>query len=691
MPFAARMLTRLPCLALALATFTPDRGHAQQAAPPPTERVVYLARDLPDEDLIVLGSTLAAWREDSVLLLDSSKASPYLKTFLTAYKPARVIPVGGSPDSPDDLEHRLGVKTSAPMAWTRGPPVALWRSLFKRADDVVVCPAHPRGALLQAACLAGALRAPLYVVHGRASESAKLAKRLGEWHTQRVYLVGKADKLADQLAGVERIPLGSESAVAQAYQKQLSRQGRIETVVLANPADTREDLGGTSALAPWIAVRKHAALLLTNPEGANVADVMDRALRREAMRHVDVLLIVANLRAIPVWHRPNPIPGDKDPQIEMEPLTPNGTQPFTFATGRLFHEDRAVVPLMLARQVLAAERRGPRTALVASNSGGSLPLLETFSRNTIEGLRDAGYETTKLLGNKVSREEVRRLMPLQDLFLWEGHSGTLMNDYEFPTWNDSLPGTFVFLQSCLSLTEPRVGALLNRGAVAVIGSSTRTYSGSGGACSLSFFNALLYEDRPVGEALRQAKNFLLAYSLLKEKRLGKSATRTGANVRSAWAFTLWGDPTFKLPRPHRSATQTPRPPFVRHEVQGNTIVVSLPKQAEKRVRTEKYQITLPPNGRFGGLVKKEKVDDRRPLVPLVFAEVYLPKARPGRTPHLSSRLPSNRWVFCWDERRRCGYLLATPRPQDTEELRFHVRWESVEARNATPASAGGER
>jgi hypothetical protein len=661
MPFAARMLVRLACLALVPAAFALDVGYAQEAASQ-TERIVYLARDLPDENLIVLGAALAAWREDSVLLLDSPKASPYLKAFLTAYKPARVVPV----------------------TETHGPPVALWRSLFERTDDVVVCPAHPRGALLQAACLAGALHAPLYVVHGRADETEKLAERLAEWRARRVHLVGKADKIAERLGGVECISLGGEKAVALAYQKQLSRRGRIETIVLTNPADTREEMGGTSALAPWIAVGKRAALLLTNPEGDNVADLVERALRREALRRVDVLLIAANLRAIPVWRRPNPIPGDKDQDIEMEPLTPSGNRPCTFAIGRLFHEDRAVVPLMLARQRLAAEKRGPRKALVASNSGGSLPLLETFSRNTIEGLRHAGYETTTLLGREVSRAAVRRLMPLQDLFLWEGHSGTLMNDYEFPTWTDPLPGTFVFLQSCLSLTEPRVGSLLNRGAVAVVGSSTRTYSGSGGACSLSFFNALLYEDQSVGAALRQAKNFLLAYSLLKEKRLGKSATRTGANVRSAWAFTLWGDPTFKLPRPQRSASDAPHPPFVRHEVQGNTIVLSLPKQAEKLVRTDKYQVALPPNGRFGGLVKKEKVDDRRPLVPLVFAEVHLPRARTGRTPHLSSRLPSSRWVFCWDERRRRGYLLAMPRSQDTEELRFHVRWESVEARNTTP-------
>src|SRR6185312_15791064 len=329
--------------------------------------------------------------------------------------------------------------------------------------------------------------------------------------------------------------LNSESAVATAYQKLLARQGRIETVILSNPADIGEDLGGTSALAPWIAVNRRAALLLTNPAGTNVAEVMDRAQRREALRHINALLLVANLKAIPMWQRPNPIPGDKDPHIEMEPLTPTGNRPFSYATGRLFHQERAVVPLLLARQRLMLEGNGSRKALVASNAGGGLSLLETFSRNTIQGLRNAGYETTTLIGNKVSRDEVRKQMPLHDLFLWEGHSGTLMNDYEFPTWDDPLPPTFAFLQSCLALSEPRVHSLLSRGAVGVVGSSTRTYSGSGGACSLAFFNALVYEQQSVGEALRHSKNFLLAYSLLKEKRLGKSATRTGANIRSAWA------------------------------------------------------------------------------------------------------------------------------------------------------------
>jgi hypothetical protein len=674
----ARMLI---CFSFVVFTIPISSAAAPPVEPARNERIVYLARDLPDEQFIVLGATLAAWRPNSVLLLDSTKASPYLKSFLAAYKPDQIVPLGGDADCLADFENRLGIKAATPLTWSRGQPLALWRSLFQRAEEAVVCPVHPRGTLLQAACLAGALRAPLFVLHGRESDAERLVRQLGEWRTRRVHLVGKAEKLTEQLPGIETIKLAGESAVSAAYQKQLTRKWRIENVVFANPFDIGGEMGGISALAPWIAPRRHAALLLTNAEGSNVAEVMERAQRHEALRQVDGLLYLANLKAIPVWRRPNPIPGDKDQQIEMEPLTPSGNQPFTYSVGRLFHEDRAVVPLMLARQQMFLESRRSLKALVASNSGGSLSLLETFSRNTIETLRQTGVETTTLIGNKVSRDEVRRQMPLHNLFLWEGHSGTLMNDYEFPTWDDAVPPTFVFLQSCLSLTEPRVGSLLRRGAFAVLGSSTRTYSGSGGATSLAFFNAVLHEERTVGDALRQAKNFLLVYALLKDKRLGKGATRTGANIRSAWAFTLWGDPTLKLPVPPRSNDDGCCVPFVRHDVQGNTIVISLPDKAKVPVQTDKYRTELLPNERAAGLVKKEKIDDRRPLVPFVFAEVHLPRGRMGMTPHLSSRVPSNRWVFCWDERRHRGYLIITPRPQDTEEMRFHIHWELIEARN----------
>jgi hypothetical protein len=58
---------------------------------------------------------------------------------------------------------------------------------------------------------------------------------------------------------------------------------------------------------------------------------------------------------------------------------------------------------------------------------------------------------------------------------------------------------------------------------------------------------------------------------------------------------------------------------------------------------------------------------------MVFVEVELPQVPPDRQPRLRSRVADNRWVFNWDARRRCGYLLIIPRA-DHRELRFQVEW-----------------
>lgn len=632
------------------------------------EKTVFLARGLSPENLITFTTTVAASGHPGVVLLDTPKASPYTKTFLAALKPERVHLIGAFPEGRGEVERRLDVKTTPTMTWTHGPPRALWRELFPKAERVVVCPPQPRGLFLQAACLAGVLGAPLFVTHGTRGEAEELRQRLAEWQTNWVYAVGDVGKLTRDLANVRVTWLADENAVAAAHLKRLAKKGPIRTLVIANPADDGDGLEGMAALAPWIALQKHAALVLTNAAGDNVEEVVTDALRDDRLRDADTLLLVAGLKAIPTRKRPNPIPDDKDPEIEMEPFTPPGTEPCTFATGRLFHDDLAAVPLMLARERLM-RAGGPRRALVASNPGGSLPLMETFSRTTIQELRNAGYDTRTLIGHGLTKETLRRRMTEADVILWEGHHNTLVKEWGMPEWDEPLPPAFVFLQSCLALQDWKAQPLLSRGAVAVIGTSTRTYSGSGGACSLAFFNAVLYDDATLGGALRQAKNFLLAYAMLKEKRLGKDAQRTGANLRAAWAFTLWGDPTLKLPRP--TVPEQPRAP-IRQEVHGRTITLSLPPEPHEKVKSAKFQAQMSPNARLAGLVKKEGDADGQPLVPLVFAEVHLPIVPPGQTPMLHSRLPESHWVFNWDARRRVGYLLAAPRSRDTEELRFRV-------------------
>src|SRR5262249_1663148 len=93
-------------------------------------------------------------------------------------------------------------------------------------------------------------------------------------------------------------------------------------------------------------------------------------------------------------------------------------------------------------------------------------------------------------------------------------------------------------------------------------------------------------------------------------------------------------------------------------------------------RTNDYLARRPPGARLAGLVYRAKEGAPQKLVPLVFAQVHLPRGRPRQTPRLRSKLPATRRAVLWDARRPRGYPLALPR--DRAELRFHVEWPAAE-------------
>jgi hypothetical protein len=634
---------------------------------------VFLLGDMPEDDLIALSATIAAGRPDAILLFDSPACTSANRSFLKAYRANHVRPIGHFGAGVADLERRLGTSTTGIPRWENRHPVGLWKAFFPRASRAVVCPAKSRQLLLQAAALAGTIRAPLWIHRGLSDDVSALKRQLAEWQASTVYAVGSAREVCREAGAAHVIGLADEAAVAACCLKHLRSRGAIKNIVVANPADSRKGLAGMACLAPWFAVQRRAALLLTNFAGDDVGRLVDAASNNPALARADTLILMGDLDAIPLERRANPVPG-KDAFIEMEPLTPVESEPFTFATGRLFHEDKGVVALMLARARLLANCDSPRKALVISNPTGGLPLLETFSKNTARELMNRGYQTTAFVGEEADRDELRRLLPEQDVFLWEGHFATMVKEYRLHEWTEPLRPSLVFLQSCLALTESKAHPFLERGALGVLGTSTRTYSGSGGACSLAFFDALMYERQSVGGALRQAKNFLLDYSQLKEKRLGADARLSGANVRSAWAFSLWGDPTLTLPPPR---TPDDALPCVRHHVHGNTITVSMPDGAYEKAINARYKAKMLPNERLAGLLTREMDDGKQELIPFIFVEVRLPNAPPGTAPYLRGRIPSSHWVFNWDARRSSGYLLIAPRKKDRDEMRFHVEWRSL--------------
>lgn len=635
----------------------PAAGKPPAAGKLPAARIAYTLATTSEDDLLAYSIAHQLLHPESPLLLDEPGVREANRQFLERFAPERVV----------------NVKLSR-FAGLIG---------FDRAERVVVCPSEPRGALLQAACFAGVVRAPLVVLSGQAEDTddAELLKaELSRLGVDTVYAVGQAAQsiaaraLAHAKADTQDntqgrvVHLADAKAVAQAHRRELAQHGPIRALVLTNPSDIDARLGRHSTLAPWLALTHGAVLLLTDPTGDDASSVVADALTEPDLAGVDALLIVGTQRAIPLERRANPAPG-KDESVAVEVGTPHGEhQPVTLAVGRLIHSERAVLPLIVARgRLLNDQPVIPRRAMIAANSGGSLPMMETIARVSAQELSNAGYTVNARFDDAVSARELRKLLPKQDLFIWEGHYRTLVDSYRIGQWTEPLPPQLIVLQSCLALNPTDCGPLLQRGAVAVVGSPSRVYAGSGSAFSLAFVDAFIHNRQSLGSALRQAKNFLLCYSQLKRQRLAGEAKLNGSSLRAMWAFALWGDPTLHWPAPPPPAEALPA---ISCAVEGDTIRWRVPAQMLAGVGVGDYYARTWPNGRLAGLVLADDGDRR--LAPMLFAEVSLPQVPAGCTPTLTTRLPRSRWQFLWDGRRRVGYLLVLPGERPLTELAFRV-------------------
>ncbi|HEY3789428.1 MAG TPA: hypothetical protein VGL71_11265, partial [Urbifossiella sp.] len=436
---------------LAIAFFLP-MSEARSASP-----TVVVAGGMSEAELIAVSVAVAAAMPEADFLLDSPRADITTKPLFERSKPAKIIPVGTFPKDRDMAKMWGDVKSVVQPVET--DPVKFIWSLYPKTSSVVLVPREPAGQLLQAACLAGSLKLPLLV------EPEKGSWNLGEGVNQ-IIVIGSLIKPWRNSANGGRVELADEAAVAAAHRKELVRRGPIETLVLANPADKNRE----SILAPWVAVKKRAALLLASPDGKDAGAVVAAALKEKNTARADSLHVLADLEAIPQIKRVNPAQG-KDEQIDVEPWIPAGNGLITFASARLFHADRSIIPLVFARQRLFENNPEPIKVLIASNPGDGLPLLETFSRNTGRELENAGCKVTGLYGkDSLTGKELRDLVPKHDIFLWEGHYRTLIDNYEMLKWTEQLRPSIIFLQSCLALNPPEASLLFDRGAVAVMGS-----------------------------------------------------------------------------------------------------------------------------------------------------------------------------------------------------------------------------
>ena len=221
----------------------------------------------------------------------------------------------------------------------------------------------------------------------------------------------------------------------------------------------------------------------------------------------------------------------------------------------------------------------------------------------------------------------------------------------------------VILQSCHSLDDTSLGILASD-ALGIVGSVANIHSASGSAFIKTFCDGLLYRSDTVGEALRDARNYLLCVSELKTKRGHQQQAKVN---RVAYSFHLWGDPEAKLfsSLPKRPKRQAVSATFIAPD----KIRIITPKKRLPTSRTREYFLRMFPGDQVAGIVKRLKNKDIRRVAPLYFFRIPMPK---GFDPLQYTALKgpdkiSDRAVFLADPFERFLYILYFPEKDKKEQ------------------------
>jgi len=177
----------------------------------------------------------------------------------------------------------------------------------------------------------------------------------------------------------------------------------------------------------------------------------------------------------------------------------------------------------------------------------------------------------------------------------------------------------MILQSCHSLDDSALDILAS-GAAGVLGSATNIHSSSGSAIVKAFCDGLLYRGDTMGEALRDARNYLLCVSALKAARGHKEQDKV---KRVAYSFHLWGDPESRL---FNGLPQQPLlEPVLARFAGPDKIHIIVPKKRFPTSRTSKYFLRMFPGSEVAGIVKRLKNRDIRRIAPIYFFRLTVPR------------------------------------------------------------------
>ncbi len=408
--------------------------------------------------------------------------------------------------------------------------------------------------------------------------------------------------------------------------------------------------------------------------------------------------------------------------VRTEPFVPcQPEQLATLGVGRIPLESLGDASVFFARGLLRERLLGkaePRLLMVA-NSGAmrrSLPMCETISRVTAAEFKNFDVHVDEFYGKLTDSPEILTAAQSANLILYEGHVSyqdlidapilRRSQSQDYPWEEDELEGVVIgrnaadrhedqgqpprvvmaepapghlqgpltgmpifFLQSCESLDDSVLWRMDELGGVAVIGSMTPIHSGCGSSLLNAAMTSLLYRGGTLGEALRDAENYMFCVEELKARR---GHTEMAKGVRVALSFRLWGDPELHV-LPGRLGAPRQAPVRAKWE-DDDTVRIDLPESRLPEARNEKYVACMFPNCQTAGLLKTVGESAKR-ISPVYYFCLPLPQSMADRdvVELEPSRSDARRVDARLDRSRGLLYLVYYPEqeaPGDSIVLRF---------------------
>jgi hypothetical protein len=638
-----------------------------------------IAHDPPDA-VIVTQSTapwictllpaMARLKQPAVLVYSSQNAS-YIEDYLIQFGAQRVWLIDPSHEAPPHWREKYQTWSDAPG----GMSLELVRRCWTEPTSLVLVDDRNTKWTLAASLLATARGEPAICLHGELD--AAMRHWIRTLATPELVCMGPVSIEPADAPDAKFTHVNTLAEALNAYERALDSREAEHLVVIGCDPNRATETAETDWLIPQYAVHHRAAIAMLD-RTSNIETQIRRLVteRYPALRYVTLW---GNAQSLPDEEVDDPVAAAgldtklTEAKVAVAPLS--GLiqhQPCQFRVGRITGDCLSSISLLIARNLHHAEKSSDNapTALILANTDSDLPIMETITRTTAQTLERSGWQVRANYGWRTSWYKRFGRLWGADLVLYEGHTANLSQSVQFdPEREPILCGMYVF-QGCKTLRQPEVSALLRNGAVGVVGTTTNTYSASGSALAKVLVDAMVLDQMDAGTSLMIARNFMLSLADLKQRRGHEQGPKI---MRGGMTFSLWGDPTWRLPKSPARPTDTE---VVRGTVNGNLIELQIPQTFAPAVKVGDYTAEIPLSAKLAGMYEWESEEHTgRQLPPLYFAVIPLPNWNSANEPRITSPLARNRWSSLWDPQSRWLYLLVQSSTRNEHDrgrkLSFH--------------------